>query len=118
MRKKKCISANIFSSFLYFCQLTKVLVKTLISALIFLILKMQAPLDFKTIEPISYKQTVAVINSFVIGTTDYLNKFSFWCEKKLMEVSRNIERLEITMNILEAKLASIEGTSLSHSSRR
>src|SRR5690242_11196560 len=70
---------------------------------------MQAPLDFKTIEPISYKNTVSIINNFVINTSDFLNKFSYYCEKKLMEVSQNIERLEITMNILEAKLASIPG---------
>jgi len=70
---------------------------------------MQRPVDYRTVEAIQPKHTVMILNSFVINTTEFLNKFSYWCEKKLSEVSKNIERLEITMNILEAKLASIPG---------
>jgi len=70
---------------------------------------METPLDFKIIPPIPYKKTVTLINSFVINTTEFLNKFSYLCEQKLAKVTSDIERLEITMNILEAKLASIPG---------
>jgi len=50
-----------------------------------------------------------LVNNFVINTTEFLNKFSYLCEQKLAKVTADIERLEITMNILEAKLASIPG---------
>eukprot|EP01114_Cavostelium_apophysatum_P018757 TRINITY_DN5875_c0_g1_i1.p1 TRINITY_DN5875_c0_g1~~TRINITY_DN5875_c0_g1_i1.p1 ORF type:complete len:328 (+),score=86.26 TRINITY_DN5875_c0_g1_i1:175-1158(+) len=70
---------------------------------------MQRPVDFKTVESIKQQNTVVIVNNFVVNTAEFLNKFSYWCEKKLSEVASNIERLEITMNILEAKLASIPG---------
>jgi len=70
---------------------------------------METPLDYKTLPPIPYKKTVTLVNNFVINTTEFLNKFSYLCEQKLGKVTADIERLEITMNILEAKLASIPG---------
>jgi WASH complex subunit CCDC53 len=41
------------------------------------------------------------------STTIYI-RFSFLCEQKLMNVSTNIQQLEITLALLEAKLQSIE----------
>eukprot|EP01117_Protostelium_nocturnum_P000323 TRINITY_DN10392_c0_g1_i1.p1 TRINITY_DN10392_c0_g1~~TRINITY_DN10392_c0_g1_i1.p1 ORF type:complete len:317 (-),score=129.50 TRINITY_DN10392_c0_g1_i1:35-985(-) len=70
---------------------------------------MMKTLDLSTIPSTSSSRTVSLVNSFVISTSQFLNKFSFICEKKLSEVSRDIQRLEITMNLLEAKLASIPG---------
>jgi WASH complex subunit CCDC53 len=70
---------------------------------------MQAPIDYNTVEPIPYNKTVSIVNHFVINTTQFLNKFSYLCETKLATVARNLERLETTMSILEAKLASIPG---------
>jgi WASH complex subunit CCDC53 len=70
---------------------------------------MQTPIDFKTVESVPYRKTITIVNNFIINTTQFLNKFSFLCEKKLAEVSDQIQNLEITMNILEAKLASIPG---------
>jgi len=66
-------------------------------------------LDYKQIPPIPYRKTVSLVNNFVINTTEFLNKFSYLCEQKLSKVTSEIERLEITLNILEAKLASIPG---------
>eukprot|EP01119_Soliformovum_irregulare_P015051 TRINITY_DN4189_c0_g1_i1.p1 TRINITY_DN4189_c0_g1~~TRINITY_DN4189_c0_g1_i1.p1 ORF type:complete len:295 (-),score=91.10 TRINITY_DN4189_c0_g1_i1:177-1061(-) len=70
---------------------------------------MQTPIDFHKVPPLSHQKIVPIINHFIVNTTTFLNKFSSLCEDKLMKVSREIERLEITMNILEAKLASIPG---------
>jgi len=70
---------------------------------------MQTPIDFKTVESVPYRKTITLVNNFIINTTEFLNKFSYLCEKKLENVSQQIQKLEITMNILEAKLASIPG---------
>lgn len=68
-----------------------------------------APIDYETVEPVAYKKTVAFVNTFVINTTEFLNRFVYVCEQKLQHVHRHIQRLEITMNILECKLSSIPG---------
>lgn len=70
---------------------------------------MQAPLDYKQIPGVPVKRTVAAVTSFVVRTTEFLNKFSALCETKLARLARDLDRLEITMNILDAKLASIAG---------
>ncbi len=70
---------------------------------------MQTPIDFKTVESVPYRKTITLVNNFIINTTEFLNKFSYLCEQKLEQVSQQIQKLEITMNILEAKLASIPG---------
>jgi len=66
-------------------------------------------LDFTKIDGVPHTKTITVVNKFVINTSQFLNKFSYLCEQKLAEVSKNIQRLEIMMNILEAKLSSIPG---------
>jgi WASH complex subunit CCDC53 len=71
--------------------------------------KMQAPVDYKLINPVFSGKTTTAVNNFVIHTTLFLNRFSYICEQKLGDVSRNVERLEITLNLLEAKLASLPG---------
>ncbi len=70
---------------------------------------MQTPVDFKTVDSLPQRKTITLVNNFIINTTQFLNKFSYLCEEKLSTVSNQIEKLEITLNILEAKLASIPG---------
>ncbi|PRP89731.1 hypothetical protein PROFUN_00073 [Planoprotostelium fungivorum] len=65
--------------------------------------------DPRTVPGNSVSRTVSLVNSFVITTTQFLNRFAYLCEEKLYDVSQNIEKLEITLNILEAKLSSIPG---------
>ena len=48
-----------------------------------------------------------IVNNFVINTADFINKFSMICERKLNKISQQIQRLEIVLAILEAKLDSI-----------
>ncbi|PIK33797.1 putative WASH complex subunit CCDC53 isoform X2, partial [Apostichopus japonicus] len=55
------------------------------------------------------KRMLAFLNHFIIHTTRFLNKFSCVCEQKLLDLNHRIQKLEVTMNILEAKLASIPG---------
>lgn len=77
---------------------------------------MNPQLRFDEIDSLPHNKTVAVANNFIIQTTQFLNRFSFLCEEKLALVSRNIQRLEITMSILEAKLNSIPDDGLQSSS--
>jgi hypothetical protein len=62
---------------------------------------MQAQIDYTKVDPIPYRKTVAYVNNFVINTTQFLNRFSYLCEKKLNDVANGIQRLEITMQLLE-----------------
>ncbi len=62
---------------------------------------MNAQIDYSKVEPIPYRKTVAYVNNFVINTTQFLNRFSYLCEKKLSDVGNRIQRLEVTMQLLE-----------------
>ncbi len=65
--------------------------------------------DLTKVGAIHPKRMLAFLNHFVTHTTRFLNKFSCVCELKLSDLNTRIQRLEVTMNILEAKLASIPG---------
>eukprot|EP00743_Colponemidia_sp_Colp-15_P005374 GILK01005776.1.p1 GENE.GILK01005776.1~~GILK01005776.1.p1 ORF type:complete len:210 (+),score=35.65 GILK01005776.1:35-631(+) len=67
---------------------------------------MPAP-DLNALESVPVKRTIALVNNFIINTSRFINNFSDLCEDKLSDCSRNIQRLEIVMSILEAKLNSI-----------
>ncbi|XP_030844300.1 WASH complex subunit 3-like [Strongylocentrotus purpuratus] len=65
--------------------------------------------DLTKVGAIHSKRMLAFLNHFIIHTTRFLNKFSCVCETKLSDITTRIQRLETTVNILEAKLASIPG---------
>ncbi len=58
---------------------------------------------------IPYRNTLSHVNNFIINTTQFLNRFSYLCEEKLRNVSRDVQRLDIMLRILEEKLRSIPG---------
>jgi len=68
---------------------------------------MEPKIDYTKVEPLPFQKTLVLVNDFIIKTTQFLNRFASLSEQKLSEVTRNIQRLEITLTILEAKLASI-----------
>eukprot|EP00211_Chloroparvula_japonica_P011634 CAMPEP_0119142342 /NCGR_PEP_ID=MMETSP1310-20130426/32465_1 /TAXON_ID=464262 /ORGANISM="Genus nov. species nov., Strain RCC2339" /LENGTH=83 /DNA_ID=CAMNT_0007133871 /DNA_START=66 /DNA_END=313 /DNA_ORIENTATION=+ len=70
-------------------------------------MNVRAAIDYEKVAPVAHHKTVALINNFVIDTTEFLNKFSFLCERKLLSVSEDIHRIEVTLAVLEAKLASL-----------
>jgi WASH complex subunit CCDC53 len=53
------------------------------------------------------KKTLMLVNNFITNTVDFMNKFASLCEKKLLAVSTQTQKLEITLNLLEAKLESV-----------
>ena len=50
------------------------------------------------------KNTVMLVNTFVVNTTQFLNHFSALAEEKLASVSRDVSRLEKVLLLLETKL--------------
>jgi WASH complex subunit CCDC53 len=58
--------------------------------------------------PIPYRDTLDLVSAFVIQTTEFLNRFASTCEERLNNVEYNIQQLEITLQILESKLSSID----------
>lgn len=65
--------------------------------------------DLSQTPAINHKRTLAFLNHFITHTVRFLNRFSCVCEEKLADMQRRIQRLEITLSILEAKLSSIPG---------
>ncbi|KAI8506951.1 protein transport [Branchiostoma belcheri] len=65
--------------------------------------------DYTKIGAIHQKRMLAFINHFITHTARFLNRFSCVCEEKLANINLRIQRIETTMNILEAKIASIPG---------
>ena len=54
---------------------------------------------------IHQKRTLAFLNHFISHTVRFLNRFSGVCEEKLEDLSGRLQRIETTMNILEAKVS-------------
>ena len=70
---------------------------------------MHQHIDYSEAPSVPHKITLSFINNFVVNTTHFLNKFGVTCEQKLKDVDTKIKGLEVTLNLLEAKLNSIEG---------
>ncbi len=68
---------------------------------------MQPTVDLGVHDPIPHSHTLTIINNFVIRTTQFLNTFERVCEEKLAKVSRDVQRVEVVLAILESKLGSI-----------
>ena len=53
-----------------------------------------ATINLSKIECIPPKNTIATINQFILNTTDFINRFAFFSEEKLLTLDENIDRLE------------------------
>jgi len=65
--------------------------------------------DYNQIPPIQQKRIIAFVNHFVTNTVSYLNNFSQSCESSFLEFEYKIQKVEASLLILEAQLASIPG---------
>jgi len=64
-------------------------------------------INLSKIECIPPKNTIATINQFILNTTDFINRFAFFSEEKLLYLDENIEKLETLLILLEKKLETI-----------
>ena len=53
------------------------------------------------------RKVLMIVNSFIINTVDFLNKLNAVSEHKLRQVQQHIQRVEITLALLEGKLDSV-----------
>nr|CCC94516.1 unnamed protein product [Trypanosoma congolense IL3000] len=53
-------------------------------------------------------KTADLVNKVVISTAQFLNRFAAYCESKLLETNRSLQRLETLTQLLEAKIASVD----------
>ena len=60
-------------------------------------------------DPVPLRKTLVVVNNFIMTTTGFLNHFSTLCEDKIRKVSEHVDRVHISLSLLEAKLASVPG---------
>ncbi|XP_039255041.2 WASH complex subunit 3-like [Styela clava] len=65
--------------------------------------------DLTKMAPLNQRRSVTFMNHFITHTANFLNKFSNMAEEKLALQSLEMQRMEIALNILEAKLSSIPG---------
>ncbi|XP_036608724.1 WASH complex subunit 3-like [Trichosurus vulpecula] len=68
---------------------------------------MGSSIDLIKVPAIQQKKTVTFLNQFVVHNVQFLNRFSTVCEGKLSALSLQIQQIETTLNILDAKLSSI-----------
>ena len=61
-----------------------------------------------TLQAVPVKKTLLIVNTFVVNTAAFLNKFVATCESKLHKIHTDIQRMETTMLLLESKLSSID----------
>ena len=66
-----------------------------------------ATINLSKIECIPPKNTIATINQFILNTTDFINRFAYFSEEKLLYLDENVEKLETQLILLEKKLETI-----------
>lgn len=64
-------------------------------------------IDNSEFEPISYKQTLTMVNYFILNTGQFLNSFSQVIETKIHDVDEKLDELETIITIFEQKLDSL-----------
>eukprot|EP00243_Klebsormidium_subtile_P006003 TRINITY_DN2498_c0_g1_i4.p1 TRINITY_DN2498_c0_g1~~TRINITY_DN2498_c0_g1_i4.p1 ORF type:complete len:188 (+),score=27.43 TRINITY_DN2498_c0_g1_i4:78-641(+) len=58
--------------------------------------------------PVPDQKTLVLVNTFVVHTTQLLNRFAALCENKLADINGRIHRIDAALALLETKLRSAE----------
>lgn len=66
-----------------------------------------AGIDYTKVCSLPKKELLALVNTFVVQSVHFLNGFAKHSEASLASMSTKIQQLEISLNILEAKLSHI-----------
>ncbi len=59
-------------------------------------------------KPRDFQRTTELVCKFIIDTTQLLNRLSSHCDEKLQGISRDLQRFEVQLRLLEYKLDSID----------
>jgi WASH complex subunit CCDC53 len=68
---------------------------------------MEPNLDLTKLEPVPFKNTIGVLNEYILNSLDFINKFGHCSENKLYELEQVIDEIESKVLLLERKLDSI-----------
>jgi hypothetical protein len=63
----------------------------------------------KKLQPVPVQKTLLMLNHFNVSTVTFLNQFMRTVDERLEVFSKNIDKLDVLLAILEAKLEKIEG---------
>jgi len=61
---------------------------------------MESKINLAQVSPVNYKVTAALVNQFVVSTTQFLNRFATRCDRKLQQVGSNMHRIEVIPSAL------------------
>ena len=64
-------------------------------------------IDLSQLERIPTRHTIALVNEHVLNSIDFVNKFSFTSEKKLVEMDFLLYNIDAKLQLLEKKLDSV-----------
>lgn len=67
----------------------------------------EVEIDLSKLEPVPFKQMVAVLNEYMLNTLDFMNKFCHFNENKLYEMEQILDEVDSKVLLLEAKLDSL-----------
>ena len=56
---------------------------------------MESKINLAQVAPVNYKVTAALVNQFVVSTTQFLNRFGTRCDRKLQLVASSMHRIEV-----------------------
>ena len=56
---------------------------------------MESKINLAQVAPVNYKVTAALVNQFVVSTTQFLNRFVTRCDRKLHQVGAKMHRIEV-----------------------
>src|SRR3989338_5685268 len=59
-------------------------------------------------KPRDFQRTTELVCKFIVDTTQLLNRLSAHCDEKLQKISRDLQRFEVQLRLLEYKLDSID----------
>lgn len=62
--------------------------------------RMESKINLAQVSPVNYKVTAALVNQFVVSTTQFLNRFATRCDRKLQQVGSNMHRIEVIPSAL------------------
>eukprot|EP00850_Spirogloea_muscicola_P018567 SM000171S03256 [mRNA] locus=s171:306117:308386:- [translate_table: standard] len=68
--------------------------------------------------PVADQKTLVLVNTFIVNTVQLLNSISGICEDNLAKISRRIQRLDVQLLLLEAKLRSLDDQGVGRADRQ
>jgi hypothetical protein len=57
--------------------------------------EMESKINLAQVAPVNYKVTAALVNQFVVSTTQFLNRFVTRCDRKLHQVAAKMCRIQV-----------------------